>query len=166
MKMLFILFAFSSHVFGSEELALKKIQQFGKTLQKELKKGLKESPVKAIEICNVKAPEIQKQVSTSNLHIGRVSLKNRNLQNTPKLWMESYIKQFHENKIKDAYVTVELGNGKKGLLKPIKMMPLCLKCHGSNIDESLYQVIKSKYPNDKAIGYKVGEIRGFFWVEY
>ena len=162
---IFILFMVQSSN-ASEEIAIKKIKEFGKVLKMELKAGLKKSPATAVEVCNLKAPQIQEQASTDAVVIGRVSLKNRNPNNKPKVWMRNYINQFHENKINKAYIITNLDNGKKGLLKPIKTMPLCLKCHGENIDENLYNVIKKKYPEDKAIGYKVGEIRGFFWVEY
>ncbi|MCR9204428.1 MAG: DUF3365 domain-containing protein [Halobacteriovoraceae bacterium] len=165
MKVL-LFFLVTSSVFASEEVALQKIKVFGKVLKKELILGMKESPVKAVEVCNIKAPQIQKEVSTNKMKIGRVSLKTRNQKNKPKKWMKDYIDQFHEKKIKSPYVTVKLGNGKTGLLKPIKTMPLCLKCHGNNVEKNLYKVIKSKYPNDEAIGYKAGEIRGFFWAEY
>ncbi|ATH06818.1 hypothetical protein BIY24_02350 [Halobacteriovorax marinus] len=166
MKILLTLIIISHNAFATDELAIKKIKEFGKILKKELKAGLKKSPEKAVEICNLRAPEIQKQVSSEGVLIGRVSLKNRNPKNKPKDWMKDYINQFHANEIKKAYVTAKLENGKTGLLKPIRTMPMCLKCHGSNIDEGLYKTIKSKYPNDKAIGYKAGDIRGFFWAEY
>lgn len=166
MKVFFIMLIITHNVFASEELALKKIQQFGKILKKELKEGLKESPAHAVGMCNIKAPEIQKQVSIDGVSIGRVSLKARNPSNKPKKWMASYINQFHEKKIQKPYITVKLENGKTGLLKPIKVMPLCLKCHGSSVEKSLNQVIKAKYPSDSAIGYKTGDIRGFFWSEY
>lgn len=166
MKILIILLVTSVNIYASEELALKKIKKFGKVLKTELKKGLKESSVKAIEVCNVKAPEIQKQVSTDAIKIGRVSIKNRNPNNKPKKWMKTYIKQFHQKTLKKNHVVVKLSNGKNGLIKPIKTMPLCLKCHGTNIDKSLKEVILSKYPKDKATGYKLGDIRGFFWAEY
>lgn len=166
MKFFFIISLIIQSTFANEELAIKKIKQFGKVLKKELKAGLMQSPEKAVEICNLKAPKIQKQVSSEGVTIGRVSLKNRNPSNKPKKWMVSYINQFHENKIKKAFIVTKLENGKKGLLKPIRTMPLCLTCHGKNIDKNLYKVVKAKYPDDKAIGYDVGEIRGFFWAEY
>ncbi len=166
MKIFLMMIIISYNVSANDELAIKKIQQFGKILKKELKAGLKKSPAKAVEICNLKAPEIQKQVSSEGIKIGRVSLKNRNPSNEPKDWMKDYINQFHENKVKKTYITTKLDNGKTGLLKPIRTMPLCLNCHGSNIDADLYKIIKSKYPKDKATGYNVGDIRGFFWAEY
>jgi hypothetical protein len=166
MRAFLMMIIISQSVSANNDLAMKKIQQFGKILKKELKVGLKKSPAKAVEICNLKAPEIQKQVSSEGIKIGRVSLKNRNPHNKPKDWMKEYIIQFHENRIKRTYITTKLDNGKTGLLKPIRTMPVCLKCHGENIDGKLYKLIKQKYPTDKAIGYKIGDIRGFFWSEY
>lgn len=156
----------SSSLFANEKIALDKIGQYARSLKAELQKGMKHSPQKAVEACNLKAPQIQEKVSTREIQIGRVSLKNRNPNNTPKEWMLEYINKFHNKELKKGHVVIDLDNGNKGLLKPIKTMPLCLKCHGQNIDKNLKTVIHDMYPNDKAIGYKVGEIRGFFWAEY
>lgn len=76
------------------------------------------------------------------------------------------IEKYHRGSEKRPFVEVQLSSGKTGLLKPIRTMPLCLNCHGSTIDPELYSVIQKKYPKDKAIDYKVGEIRGFFWATY
>lgn len=166
MKILLIFFLFSTTTFASEELALKKIAEFEKALKTELKKGLSKSPQEAVKVCNLKAPQIQKKVSTKDLQIGRVSLKNRNPQNTLKEWMIKSMDSYHQDKNKKPYVVVDLGPGKKGLLKPIRTIPLCLKCHGGKIEPSLKSEIQKLYPEDKAFGYKVGDIRGFFWAEY
>lgn len=166
MKTLIIFSLISFSLTASEEVALKKIKHFSKTLQTELKKGLEKSAQEAVKVCNIKAPEIAQQVSTKDIKIGRVSIKNRNPDNYPQDWMLNYIQDFKKNKIDKSHIIVKLKNGKSGLLKPIHTMPLCLNCHGENISAELHEVIKQKYPNDKATGYKVGEIRGFFWAEY
>ena len=49
-------------------------------------------------------------------------------------------------------------------MKAIVMQPQCAACHGSNIDPELEQAITEKYPNDKATGFDVGNIRGAFVV--
>ena len=40
----------------------------------------------------------------------------------------------------------------------------CLTCHGSNIKPELAAKINSLYPEDKATGYKAGELRGAFTI--
>lgn len=151
---------------NSEQEALSKIKEFGTTLKRELKKGLSKSPLEAVKVCNLKAPEIATKVSSKEIKIGRVSLKYRNPQNKPQKWMKSYIQKFHKKEIKKAYIVASLPNGKKGLLKPVQTMPLCLTCHGEKIEPTLSKEIKRLYPQDKATGYKVGQIRGFFWAEF
>lgn len=149
-----------------EKVVLKNVKKLGKELKKELQAGMKKSPSEALQICNIKAPKIEEKYKSEDLKIGRVSLKNRNPSNRPKEWMKQYIEKFHAQKNTKSYMFVSIDNKRKGLLKPIITMPNCLKCHGSNIDKSLEGEILKLYPNDKARGYKVGEIRGFFWAEF
>lgn len=151
---------------ANELKAIEKIQQFGKALKVELQKGMKKSPVDAVKACNLQAPAIQKNVSTDNMQIGRVSFKNRSPNNKPEKWMVKYMKGFHKKSIMKPFITVKLDDGKMGLLKPIKTMPVCLKCHGEKISNNLEKEISRLYPQDKARGYKLGDIRGFFWVKY
>jgi hypothetical protein len=45
---------------------------------------------------------------------------------------------------------------------------MCLSCHGSvkqNISAETLKVINENYPDDKAIGYGLNELRGLFVVE-
>ncbi|WP_244242134.1 Tll0287-like domain-containing protein [Leptospira kanakyensis] len=51
---------------------------------------------------------------------------------------------------------------------PIPVMGFCLQCHGNlnEIQKTTKQILDQEYPNDKAIGYKVGELRGLFSVQF
>lgn len=51
---------------------------------------------------------------------------------------------------------------------PIVIMGQCLQCHGktSDISKETSAILAKHYPNDKAIGYEVGELRGLFSVEF
>ncbi len=40
----------------------------------------------------------------------------------------------------------------------------CLKCHG-NVEGELAKAIKESYPEDKATGYKMGDLRGMIAIE-
>ena len=167
LKLLLLFFTLNSHLFAiTEKQALDRINLYASNLKKELQKGLSKSPEEAVKTCHLQAPRLQKQASDDHMQIGRVSLKNRNPHNTPKDWMKKYIQDFHQGKIKKDHIVVSLDSGKQGLLKPIKMMPICLKCHGEHLSPEIQKVITTYYPHDKAKGYKLGEIRGFFWAEY
>jgi hypothetical protein len=45
------------------------------------------------------------------------------------------------------------------------MEAACLKCHGESISPEINTMIQKQYPNDKAIGFKEGELRGVIVAE-
>jgi hypothetical protein len=47
-------------------------------------------------------------------------------------------------------------------VKPILVQAECLNCHGSanKIMPEVKQLISQAYPDDKAVGYKIGDLRG------
>jgi hypothetical protein len=46
------------------------------------------------------------------------------------------------------------------------MQSLCLTCHGESLALDVADGIKRRYPQDEAIGFKPGELRGIFWLEF
>jgi len=40
----------------------------------------------------------------------------------------------------------------------------CLKCHGQNIAPEITAKLKENYPDDKATGFKLGDVRGAFSI--
>ena len=63
----------------------------------------------------------------------------------------------HNEIIKD-----ENNNNKFVYAKAIRIKEVCLNCHGSNINNDLKKEIQKLYPDDKAINYKLNDIRGAF----
>jgi len=47
-------------------------------------------------------------------------------------------------------------------MKVIPTAEVCLKCHGSTLAPGVDKVLSELYPQDKATGYKKGDIRGAF----
>lgn len=170
MKYALVLLLLISNAFAeraTKEEALSSIKELAMGLKKELKAAIKAGgPMNALTTCNTKAMPVTEKIQKKNISVGRVSTKNRNPNNTPKEWMKSYIEQFHEGKIEKKFVEVKISDSKSGILMPIKTGGLCLTCHGEKISSKLGAKIKELYPEDKALGYKPGEIRGFFWAEY
>jgi len=154
------------------------VQEFAGQLMKKMKMAMKEGgPVQAIKVCNESAPSIAGNISKKhNWKVGRTSLKLRNPANTPDAWEEAVLKKFVERRAAGespasmAYFEVVEENGVKNFrfMKAIGMPPLqkmpCLKCHGENIDPKISSKLNELYPNDKAVGYKPGEIRGAFTI--
>jgi hypothetical protein len=65
----------------------------------------------------------------------------------------------------DGFV-VDLGD-KIGVLRPIAERAICAGCHGpaDAVSTGVKTLLAERYPADHALGFKEGEIRGWFWVE-
>jgi hypothetical protein len=50
-------------------------------------------------------------------------------------------------------------------MKAIPIDKACLICHGTQISTQTKSMLDTHYPNDQAIGYKLGDIRGAFTVK-
>ncbi len=158
-----------------------KVVQIGESSAKELLKTLKSSLMKAmsegtvydaVKFCSKKAIPLTKQVERKIDHgikIKRTSLKYRNPKNAPDEYEKKaliYFEQVLKKKGKlPPYLIQELNeNGKKyyRYYKPLKVGTLCLTCHGEpdKMDQKLLKIIKERYPEDKATGYKLGDFRG------
>ena len=140
------------------------------TLQSTMKT---DGPLKAIAVCNVKAPELAKKISAEKgMEVGRTSLKTRNELNAPDPWELSVLEQFEHrkaegepvNRIEYSETTQLNGNRVFRYMKAIQTDDVCLMCHGQQIPESLSSAIKKLYPNDQATGFSKGDIRGAFSV--
>jgi len=150
------------------------IADFSNNLKNQLQAAIKEGgPVKAISVCNTVAPALAKEESDKyKMHIGRTSLKVRNSKNAPDAWETKVLKAFEERKAKGepldtmTYSEVVENNGKKEFrfMKAIPTGEVCLKCHGENIDPAVKAKLDELYPNDKARGFKLGDLRGAFTV--
>jgi len=127
--------------------------------------------LQAVSVCSDTA-----QVLTNNfgvergVYIKRVSLKNRNVNNAPddfeKIILNKFtmMQQNNELNVETEYAEiVEEGEFKYlRYVKPILVQAECLNCHGSEneIMPEVKQLISQAYPDDKAVGYKIGDLRG------
>ncbi len=144
-----------------------KAKAAAKALGTQLKARLKAAIEKGglsggVSACKTAAPEIAGSVSSEQaLKIGRTSFKLRNPKNAPPAWAKEHV---------DARVTeprfIEAEDGTFRALLPIKVGALCVGCHGPSdvLTPELKATLAKDYPDDKAIGFKVGELRGYFWV--
>jgi hypothetical protein len=111
---------------------------------------------------------------SSGWNVARTSLKLRNPNNAPDAWETEVLKQFEQQRAKgegpDALVYAEIvkeGDEEyfrfmKGIvMPPLEKMP-CLMCHGEDIDPKTAAALDQIYPQDKARGYKAGQVRGAF----
>lgn len=151
------------------------VQALGGTLKGELQKAMKSGgPINALEVCNTRAPEIAAAVSADkNFQVSRVSLKNRNAEmGKANAWQVRVLEDFETRKKAGeapaalAYSeVVEQGDRQEfRFMKAIPTGTLCLTCHGTNISPAIQSKLTELYPQDKATGYKEGDLRGAFVV--
>lgn len=150
---------------SEENMVLKRFKSYGKQLKSELVLGMKKGPKNAIDVCKKQAPKVAAKVSTDKVKVGRVSHKPRNPDNKARTWMAGSIQEYLSGKKPKGLTKVKIDDSKVGYIMPIKTGPLCLTCHGDNVAADLRKDILKRYPSDKALGFKAGEIRGFFFAE-
>ncbi len=125
----------------------------------------------AVDFCNTRAyPLTDSMAKEYNVSIKRVSDKPRNRNNAANKDEIAFINVLHERigKGEELGSKVSEINGKIVGYYPIETNAMCLQCHGTpekNIEKLTQTKIKEKYPDDKATGYGVNEIRGIWVVE-
>jgi hypothetical protein len=141
----------------------------GGELQRELFGALEEGgPLLAVDVCSVRAQEISAGQSSEGLTVRRVSLRTRNPLNRPDpyetLRLETFAAAHAAGDLpaEEAEVVVEDEGPVLRFLRPIMIAEPCLACHGDPgaIDPAVLELIRTRYPEDLAVGYSAGELRG------
>ena len=139
-------------------------QEMAHTLMAELKVELENGgPAGAIVVCRDMAPTIADAVSTEHgLAIGRTSARLRNPSNTGPEWVSRVVDEGFGDQ-----ATFAGPDGELGVSLPIRTSAMCLACHGpaDELDPEIRTVLAETYPDDRAVGFAEGDLRGWFWVE-
>ncbi|OGC89588.1 MAG: hypothetical protein A2W25_14595 [candidate division Zixibacteria bacterium RBG_16_53_22] len=127
--------------------------------------------VGAVDVCSELAPEVARKYSSADgWEVRRVSRKFRNAHNAPDSF-ESQGLEILSAKAQgdDEYYTWDIQDGQRAFryLRTIRMAVLCVNCHGdaAAFSPELRQVLSTKYPNDNATGFEVGDFRGAFSIK-
>jgi hypothetical protein len=154
----------------SRTISQSMLKELGQNLQSAMADG---GAVNAIGVCNMQAPEIAGRVSAQNqVKLSRVGTRARNpVMGVPNDWQAKALAQFDAGLARgdkpadmEFSETVVKSDGSKEFhfAKPILMQPMCVACHGS--PEQISPEVKAKltelYPNDKAVNYQPGQLRG------
>jgi hypothetical protein len=125
----------------------------------------------AIGACRDLAPRLAAQASAeSGWSIRRVSLKPRNPRAAPDAWERSVLDDFaRRNAAGESAASlerdevVEAGADREfRYMKALPTQELCLGCHGAGeqIGAAVRERLAELYPDDRATGYRAGDIRG------
>lgn len=154
--------------------ATEAIKTVGGKLKQTVSQKMKEQgAAEAALFCSTSATDLAKEVSKTlpeGIKVKRITDKPRNpnnLANEEQLKVLQQIKSQIKTKDKPQLVIKEISPNHYQVYQPITMGGKCLTCHGdeSMRNKNAYEIISSKYPNDKATGYKEGDFRGAFLVD-
>ena len=142
--------------------------------RKEMAAG---GPARAVLVCGRLAPLAFDRASRqTGWKITRVGTRVRDpLLGMPDAWEQKVLQRFEqeaahgENRDKMSYsqIVTEPGGRYFRYMKALFIKPVCLACHGpaKDISPKVMAILKNRYPHDKAIGYKTGQLRGAISVK-
>jgi len=143
-----------------------------KALSGEVMQAINEGGVQhAVDYCNVHASPLIDSLSVKhNAKISRVSDRYRNPANKPGgldlTVIEAYREQLAAGNVLQPHL--EVTSDEIIFYSPILILnPVCLNCHGEAGTTALQEnidFIKAKYPEDMAVGYKLGDLRGVWKI--
>ncbi len=109
-------------------------------------------------VCKPVGMRLQQFAAKNGLRASQQSVKNRNPKNAldPK-WKDDY-RRFEKDSSLRA-ITRSDGT----YLRRIQVEAACLKCHGEANDRPAFVV--QKYPEDRAHGFRAGQLRGLYVIE-
>lgn len=127
----------------------------------------------AIYACQLKANPIIDSVSTAEgVEIKRIAKRTRNTENKPSKEEKHLIKlmeRAQSTNEKLSPFTFLIDSNTIAYYHPILIQPMCLNCHGEpgvSMREETYETILNAYPMDKAIGYKLNDLRGLWAIKF
>ncbi len=157
----------------SKEIGQKISQAAQKQLGKNLKNAINEGGYAyAVSFCRIKAETITDSVGTAyQVSVDRVSDQRRNPSNNASEEERNYIAQYKRafRDMLDWSPKLISTSDTYTYYTPIITQPLCLNCHGdpeADITLETLERLQSEYPQDQAVGYKIGEVRGMWKIQW
>lgn len=152
------------------EIAQHATKELGSNLMSSMKEGGVET---AIPFCHASALTItDKKAKEYQAEIKRTSHKIRNPKNKPSEEDTEILKKFvslAESSTALEPIVQKDKDNRIVFYSPILMQKQCLACHGSPGIELAVRtdsILKSYYPEDRATGFKEGELRGMWKITF
>ena len=142
------------------------VQRLGGELKAQMQNN---GAIGALHFCSQNALSLTEQVAKeTHTSLKRVSTNERNPLNKATADEAALLKKWSDllknNQPLPPSAIVNLSPNTAVYYKPIVINnEACLKCHG-NVEGELAKEIKAAYPEDKATGYKMGDLRGMIAV--
>ena len=163
---------------GAEDRRVLQCRVLARDFMTELKGELKAAlrggnMLKAISVCRKRAPELAVRYSLpAGVQVGRTSERWRNPGNRPDSWEKEGLALLEKRRLQgetlagmEYWQVVEDEGGRSfRYLRAIPTGSLCLRCHGEKISRKLKKELQRIYPEDQAVGFRLGELRGAFTI--
>jgi hypothetical protein len=138
------------------------------TLFTELSRAVvQEPPGRAVAVCGDVAQRLTADAARrEGISIRRTGLRLRNSANAPDEYERRVLERWAVPGTPPAPVSEVLETADGGYelryLRPIVLQPLCTRCHGTQeaIPPAIHDVLAERYPDDQAVGFHPGDIRG------
>jgi len=137
-----------------------------------------EGPESAIAYCRLEALPLTAQVAEefpSVKNVRRTALRVRNPANAPdaadrsvlEQWLASWNPSAPPQPVMKEYTATD-GTKELRYYRPVPVMATCLACHGSGdeIAPNVRAAIERDYPQDKAVDFEEGDLRGAIVVTF
>lgn len=125
-------------------------------------------PPGAVRVCSEVAQDIAEAHSAADMTVRRVSLRVRNPADRPDGFEAEVLRRLEarhrEGDLPEEVVEVVTDDGARRLryMRPLTVKKPCLACHGDleAIDPEVRELLSERYPDDEAVGYEAGDLRG------
>lgn len=154
-----------------EQDAERALQMLRGAMMEEMRRAMEVGPDAAIDVCRHLAPEIEARIEQeTGWEVRRPSLRARNPANAPDASergvLMGYAARATAGQPPEQLRTLrtEQRDGEEWVhfMQAVPTFDVCLVCHGEEIAPEVGAAIRELYPEDKAVGYRVGDIRGAF----
>ena len=142
------------------------------TLRNALQSSMaKSGATGAIDFCQVNAYPITSSYANNDTLIRRAALRFRNPANQPDTLENRILLEFQSSLAEGKNLAPKLIRRADSIhyFKPIQLQAMCITCHGdptSAIAAATLAAIQSKYPDDRAVGFKENELRGMWHIKW
>lgn len=147
------------------------VQRLRGAMMQEMQRAMADGTAEAIAVCRHLAPQIAAGIEAdTGWHIRRPALRVRNPEMRPTAAERAVLLGFEVRYAAGQPVrllrtlrrTETDGGAEIHYMQAIPMMDGCTACHGTGVDPQTLGAIRALYPDDQAVGYAVGDLRGAF----
>jgi hypothetical protein len=141
--------------------------ELAQMLLSEMQRG---GPVAAVAVCADSAQLRTARFNTEELHVRRIGTRVRNPDNAPDSLETRLLAYLAEQKLDGTMPTEYMEVARTGAdggwelryLRPILLQEFCATCHGARdaIPTDVRAIIDQRYPQDTAVDYASGDLRG------